>query len=604
MVNKPEIQGDFNSKRWLKSYPKDVDYNAPLPAKSVGQVLDESVAKFGERTFLNFMEKKFNFMGKKYTYKEFGKMVDRAAAGMQANGIKKGSKVGLFLPNSPYFVINYYAALKIGATVVNLNPLTPEQDLIELSKDADIDMMVTLDVKALYPVLKKVQDDANIKKIVVCDLSDTLATPKKYMYRLMNRFNALSGKSKRPKIKFDGKTMSFRKLLSYGKKPTPVDIDPINDVAVYQYTGGTTGLPKAAMLTHANLTVNTEQTRLWFADMDKDGEKFFAILPFFHVFSMTTQMNLSMATGSELTMLLLEKPDLDQIAKAMEKEKPTVFAGVPDLWKNLIEHAKKNDINLSSLKMCLSGGAALPVAVKKAAEDYTGCTLVEGYGLSETSPVVSANPINGENKPGSIGLMFPGTEIELRDLNDPTKTVPLGQKGEIWLRGPQVMKGYFNNAEATADTMDKNGWLRTGDVATMDEEGYVFIVDRIKDMILSHTGNNVYPSKIEKALRQHENIDEVLVLGIPDGGKGEKIKAYITLKKGAEEFDRPTIKEFLKDKLKPYEVPKELEFRAELPKTQIGKPDRKELKRQELEKLKANDNNGNEGVRKTIQPRP
>ena len=607
----------FNSKLWLRSYPSDVDYNASLPARSVGDLFDESVKKYGDRTFLNFMEKKFNFMGKKYTYKEIGKLVDRAAAGMQAQGIKKGSKVGLCLPNSPYYVINYYAAMKIGATIVNLNPLTAEEELIELSKDAEIDMMVTMDVKALYPKIKKIQKQANIKQIVACDLSDTLPTPKKYMYRLINRFNALSGKSKRPKMKYDGKTISFRKLTSHGKKPTPVEIDPVNDVAVYQYTGGTTGLPKAAMLTHANLTVNTQQTRLWFSEMNQDGEKFFAILPFFHVFSMTTQMNLSMASGSELCMLLMEPPNPNAtpeeklktmyhpIAKAMEKEKPSVFAGVPDLWKTLIEYAKKKDIDLSSLKMCLSGGASLPVEIKKSAEDYTGCTLVEGYGLSETSPVVAANPINGENKPGSIGLMFPGTEIELRDLEDPTKTVPLGQKGEIWLRGPQVMKGYFNNPEATAETMDKNGWLRTGDVATMDEDGYVFIVDRIKDMILSHTGNNVYPSKIEKALRQHPDVNEVLVLGIPDGSKGETIKAFIVLNEGAKEFDRPAMKEFLKNKLKPYEIPKQVNFRDELPKTQIGKPDRKELKRQELEKLAVNENKkDNDGMKKVNQPRP
>ena len=592
------LKPDFNAQQsWLNNYPKDVDYHAALPARAIGEIFDETVQKHGNRVFLNFIEKTMNYSGKKYTYKEIGKLVNSVAAGMQAQGIKKGSKVGLCLPNSPYYVIHYYAALKVGATVVNLNPLTPEQELIELSKDADIDMMVTLDVKTLYNKIHKIQKQANIKKIVVCDLADTLPGIKKHLYNAMNTFNSITGKGRRARIKYSNKVISHKSLLKGAKKPKPVKIDPLHDVAVYQYTSGTTGLPKAAMLTHANLASNTEQTRLWFSNLNKDGEKIFAILPFFHVFSMTTQLNLSMATGSELMMLLLEKKDLKQIADVIQKEKPTVFAAVPDLWKTLVEYAKENNIDFSSLNVCISGGAALPTSIKKEAEAYIGSNLIEGYGLSETSPVVAANPINSINKPGSIGMMFPGTEIELRDIDDPTKPVPPGQKGEIWLRGPQVMKGYFNNPKSTQETIDENGWLRTGDVATMDEDGYIFIVDRIKDMILSHTGNNVYPSKIEKALYQHPDINECLVLGIPDGNKGETIKAFMVLEKDAKTFDRAALKEFLKDKLKPYEIPKELEFKSELPKTQLGKPDRKALKKQELEKQTSapatNDNNQN-----------
>jgi len=384
--------------------------------------------------------------------------------------------------------------------------------------------------------------------------------------------------------------MSFKSLLKHGKKPTSVAIDPLNDVAVYQYTGGTTGLPKAAMLTHANLTVNTEQNRLWFGGTKKDGDKMFAFLPFFHVFSMTTQLNLSMATGSELTILLMTPAELqakkhfEYIAEIINNKKPTVFAATPQVWKDTVELAKKRKLDLSSLKICLSGGAALPAAIKTLTEDYVGQPLIEGYGLSETSPVASANPVGQKTKAGSIGLTFPGTEIELRDLDDPSKTVPLGQKGEIWIKGPQVMKGYFNNPKATKESLDKDGWFRTGDVATMDEDGYVFIVDRIKDMILSNTGNNVYPSKIEKALSTHPDIDESLVIGVPDAGRGETIKAFIVLKKGATEFDRDALKSFLKSRLKPYEIPKMLEFRDELPKTMIGKPDRKALRAEETAK--------------------
>ena len=400
------------------------------------------------------------------------------------------------------------------------------------------------------------------------------------MSRKLGGPKKLSALEKLTSPKFKNGTIKLKKLQKKTKHVLkPATVNPDTDIALFQYTGGTTGLPKAAMLTHTNISVNVEQLRQWFTTMKPDGEKMMAVLPFFHVFAMTAEMNLAMACGHEL--ILMAEPNLPEMLKLIEKEKATLFAGVPKLYQEIIKANKDGQYDLSSLTTCIAGGAALDATVKDEFEKLFGCKLVEGYGLSETSPLVSANPMTGLNKTGSIGLVVPGTEIKLRDLDDPSKTVAQGEKGEICIRGPQVMKGYHNNAEATAESIDKDGWFATGDVGVMDENGYVSIVDRIKDMILTNNGLNVYPGKVEKALMQHPDILEVIVLGIKNDKNGQDIKAFMVLKPDSKEFDRPALKEFLKDKLSPYEMPRLLEFRDDLPKTMIGKPDKKALRAEE-----------------------
>ena len=573
---------DFNSFPWLKSYPAGVDWNAKLQARPMGQVFDDAVARFSDRPFINFL-------GKSYTFKQAGKMIDRLAAGMQADGIKKGSKVGIALPNTPYYVFAYFAAMKLGATVVNLNPMYAEQEMIDLCRDAQVDMMFTIDVRNLYPTIEKIRERAGIEKVVVCPLADALPAAKKYALKAFNpvarRIRKLGGPEmsveKLAPVKFNKNTVRFKDMLGNARDLAPARINPDSDVAVYQYTGGTTGLPKAAMLTHANLSINAEQLRLWFTTM-KEGEKLLAVLPFFHVFAMTTEMNLAVANGHELVMM--PQPDMQEMLKLIEKEKITIFAGVPKLYQEINKLNKDGRYDLSSLTTCIAGGAALDLSVKEEFEKLAGCTLVEGYGLSETSPLVSANPLTGRNIAGTIGLAVPGTEIKLRDLKDPLKTVKQGQKGEICIRGPQVMKGYLNNPMATSEVLDRDGWFATGDVGIMDKDGYVKIVDRIKDMILTNNGLNVYPGKVEKALMQHPNVSEVIVLGIDNNSNGQDIKAFIVLKDPKQPFDRTELKEFLKDKLTAYEMPRLLDFRDSLPKTMIGKPDKKALRAEELAK--------------------
>lgn len=590
-----------SSKPWLTDYPVDVDWDQEIKAKPMTALFDDAVKEHGDKTFISFM-------GKKYTYKDMDKMIDKAAKGFQDMGIKKGSKVALCLPNSPFYVASYYGALKAGATVVNMNPLYAEKELSHLVKDSEAEALVTLDMESIYPKLGKLMGgDNKLKKIVTCDLSEALPFPKNKLFNALNWVNKTFRSSKlKPedkkysaKLPKDSTHTTFGKLLKNDGKPAPVTIDPENDIAVLQYTGGTTGLPKGAMLTHANLYTNTMQTKAWF-DMGMDGEdksapkgrdQVLAVLPFFHVFAMTAEMNLSIAIGGELNM----KPSFDvkDTLKTITKDKPTIFAGVPAIYKALLEETKasggKHD--LSSLKYCISGGAPLSDDLKKEFEGQTGCVMFEGYGLSETSPVVTANPLKGKKKKNSIGLPVPKTEVRIRDPEFPEKDLPINVNGEICLRGPQIMKGYWNRPDATKETIDKDGFLHTGDIGYMDEDGFVFIVDRIKDMIITN-GYNVYPRNVEDALAEHPEISECIVAGLPDDQRGEIVKAYIVMKDGCAEPTAADMKAFLKDKLSPIEMPKQLEFRDELPKTLIGKPDRKALVEEEKQKREAasNDN--------------
>ena len=559
------------SYQWLRKYPKDVDWFQQFRPIPMGQLLDSAVAAHGSRTCTNFL-------GKKTTYAEIGRLVDRTAAGLQKLGVKRGTKVGLFLPNCPTFIIYYFATLKAGGTVVNYNPLYTPDELTFQVKDSETELMVTLDLKLLFDKVEGLMKAGTLKRAIVASFPALLPPAKSVLFKLF----------KGKELAHPAKSPVGARIILDADVPENADrfqrpaIDSVNDVAVLQYTGGTTGTPKGAMLTHANISVNCQQGAAWATNLRSGQERTLAALPFFHVFAMTAVMNFALQEGAEI--VIMPRFVLADAMKLIDKTKPTVMPGVPTMFIAMLSHPKLKTFDLSSLKYCVSGGAPLPVDVKERFEKVTGCKVVEGYGLSEASPSVTCNPVEGPVKSGSIGQPLPGTIVSLRDLADPAKEVPLGEKGEICVKGPQVMKGYWKRPEETANQF-VGDFLRTGDVGVMDDEGFIFIVDRIKDLIIS-SGYNVYPRRIEEAVYDHPAVEEVTVIGIKDQYRGEAPKAFIKLKTGmtATEAD---IRKHLESKLSKIEMPAQIEFRDALPKTMIGKLSKKELKAEEEARRKA-----------------
>lgn len=547
---------------WLQSYPADVDWYARIPVAPLWTLLDEAASRFGERPFLDFM-------GHRQTYGEVARLVERAAKGLQLAGLRKGDRVGLFLPNCPYFVIFYFAVLKAGGVVVNFNPLYAEREIEHQIADSGTSLMVTLDLRALYGKLGPMLGRGALKRLVVCRMADILPFPKNWLFPLVKRRELAA-------IPADDRHLYFSRLIANDGRPERVAVDPEADVAVLQYTGGTTGVPKGAMLTHANLFANTVQCSLWFPGARPGVERMLGVLPFFHVFAMTVVMNLSIRFGAEI--ILVPRFDLDQVMALIDRKKPTLFPAVPTIYTAINHHKQRDTYDLSSIRYCLSGGAPLPAEVKETFERVTGCTLVEGYGLTESSPVATGNPLSGLNKAGSIGLPLPGTVIEIVSLEEPRRPLPPGEKGEVCIRGPQVMKGYWNRPAESGDVL-ADGRLHTGDVGIMDENGYVTIVDRIKDMILC-SGFNVYPRNVEEAIYLHPAVAECVVAGLPDEYRGQTVKAYVKLADG-HSLTKEELVAFLKDKLSAIEMPKHLEIRDSLPKTMIGKLSRKALLEEE-----------------------
>lgn len=556
---------------WLKSYPAEVNWHTNFPTGPLNDVLDRSVSRFPDRPLTNFL-------GKVMTFKDIGEMVDRVAAGLQTIGVKKGTKVGLFLPNSPTFIIYYYAILKAGGTVVNFNPLYTIEELSYQVDDSETEIMVTLDLKILYEKVETLLQSGVLKRAIVGSFPALLPSVKSVLFKLAKgkELARIAASPVKDKVVLEAD------LLAEAHPFTPVSIDPLNDIAVLQYTGGTTGKPKGAMLTHNNLNVNVQQVGSWAPELRDGAERVFGVLPFFHVFAMTVVMNFGVYKGSEI--VIMPRFVLDDALKLLHKTRPTVMPGVPTLYNAMMNHPKLKSYDLSSLKFCLSGGAPLPLEVKQGFEKLTGCKLVEGYGLSETSPVATCNPISGKVKEGFIGIPMPATIVSLRSLEDPNEEVPQGERGEICIKGPQVMAGYWKREEATKEQFIGD-FLRTGDVAVMDEDGWFAIVDRTKDLIIC-SGYNVYPRHVEEAIYKFPAVEEVTVIGIPDEYRGEAPKAFIKLRAG-HTATSDDVMAFLKDKLSKIELPSEIEFRDELPKTMIGKLSKKELKEEEAQKRKA-----------------
>ena len=554
---------------WLDTYPKHVDWDQKFTAKPLYALVEDSAQKFPDCIA-------YDFMGKLLNYRDFLDQVNRMARGLQKLGVGKGTHVGIFLPNCPQFAIAYFGILKAGATVVNYSPLYSENELIAQVEDSETDVMITMDLNELYNTIHEVAKKSRLKHLVVEKYSNALPFPKNILFKLLKgRYVA--------DVVEDQYHVDYQQLLNNDGQPAPVEIDVNVDVAVIQFTGGTTGIPKGAMLTHANIYINVLQLDAWAIDLVPGKEVIIGSLPFFHVFAMTVVMDLSIYVGAKV--VIQPKFVLDSAIKLMKREKPTLFAGVPTMYTAILNHNSAPDVGMDNVKMCMSGGAPLPVELGVAFNKKIGVSISEGYGLTETSPVCVSNPYDRESRKGSIGLPIPDTEVVIVDREDPTKVMPLGENGEICIRGPQVMKGYWNRPDATADVIT-DGMLRTGDVGYMDEEGFTYIIDRDKDLILVG-GFNVYPRVVEEAIYEHPAVHEVTVIGIPDDYLGERPKAFVTLKNPDENIDEAELMAFIRNRIGKHERPKEIEFRAELPKTMIGKLSKKELVEEEKAKYEA-----------------
>ena len=536
----------------------DAAHSDGMTAMAVDQILTNTVARFGARPAMDFL-------GRRWSYAELGRLVDRAARGLQDIGVGPGVAVGLCLPNTPYYPIFYYATLRAGGTVVNFNPLHVERELAQQIADSGTRIMVVLDLEAVYRRTANIAASAGLDRIIVCPMADILPPAKSLLFKLLKRRD-------RARITYDAKHLRYAAIITNRAPPTPVAIDPADSIAVLQYTGGTTGLPKGAMLTHANLTYNCQQVQAHWSGARPGQERSLAVLPFFHVFAMTAVLNYSVSIGAEIVML--PRFDLKQALAAIAARRITIFHAVPTIYTAINAAAAAAKPALQSISFSVSGGAPLPQDVRTRFIELTGCALVEGYGLTEASPVVACNPPGGLVKGGSVGVPMAGTAIEIRDPDNPDHLLAPGERGEVCVRGPQVMAGYWRQPAETAAVFFA-GALRTGDIGYLDEDGYLFLVDRIKDVILCG-GYNVYPRILEEALYEHPAVLEATVIGVPDAYRGQAPKAFVVLRPG-HAATGDALRAFLTDYVSKIEMPKCVEIRASLPKTMIGKLSKKEL---------------------------
>ncbi len=560
----------MTDKIWLKHYSEKVRPSLSYPEKSLGELFLESAERYKDRIAVHFM-------GKQLTYGQLKDEVFKFSNALSQLGVKPRDRVSLMLANTPQSIIAYYAVLLLGGIVVQTNPMYTERELEHQLNDAGAETILALDL--VYPRVSKVQGRTPLKRVIYTSIRDYLPFPKNLLYPLKQKKDGMWHD-----IPYGDGVYAYSQLMkaASARRPDPVPINPKEDLALLQYTGGTTGLPKGVMLTHYNLVVNTLQCIEW-QEKDPDGEqeRVLGVLPFFHVYGMTVVMNLSIATGA--MMILLPRFDVKEVLETIQKLKPTQFPGAPTMYIGLLNHPEVDRYDLSSVSICLSGSAPLAPEVQKQFEKLTsGGRLVEGYGLTEASPVTHSNPIYGLRKVGSIGVPWPDTDARIVD--EEGNDVPVGEVGELIIRGPQVMKGYWNRPEETANTL-RDGWLYTGDMAKMDEDGYFYIVDRKKDMIIAG-GFNIYPREVEDVLFEHPAVKEAAVVGVPDPYRGETVKAFIVLKDG-HTVTEAELDKFCRENLAAYKVPRIYEFRTELPKTMVGKVLRRQLQEEERAKAQA-----------------
>ena len=556
----------YQDKPWLASYEKGTPEKIEYEEKCLPEYLERTVSEFPDKMALLFQ-------GYKITYRELNDMVNRFATCLNDFGIKKGDSVAILLPNLIPCVVCYYAILKIGAIAVMNNPLYSDRELEHQFNDSNSKMLITLDL--LGNRMIDLRPKTKIKQIIYTSIGDYLPFPKNILFPLVAKKKKLAAS-----VKSADELYKWKDIIA-STSPNPPDVKlSFDDVAMYQYTGGTTGVSKGVMLTHSNLSKNVQQSVAWFSKFKKGEEIMLGALPFFHVFGLTCAMNNAILMG--WGHILVPKPQPEPLLEAIGKFKPTFAPLVPTMYIGMLNHPEINKIDMTSIKGCFSGSAPLPVEVIKDFEEITGAVIVEGFGLTETSPVTHINPFaGGKRKVGSIGIPISDTECRIVDLNDGKTDVPVGETGELLIKGPQIMKGYWNKPEETAETL-KDGWLHTGDIAKMDEEGYFYIVDRIKDMIIS-SGYNVFPRDIDEVFYEHPKVVEACSIGIPHPTRGEAIKVFVVLKEG-ETATQEELIEYCKDKLATYKLPAEIEFKKELPKTNVGKILRKDLRAEEMAK--------------------
>jgi len=550
---------------WTRNYPAGMAWDAELPLRPVPALLHDAVARWPDKPALEFM-------GQVINYREFGRLVERLAAGLQQQGVGPGVHVGLYLPNTPHYAIAFFAVLEAGGTAVNYSPLDAERVLAHKVEDSRTDILFTLDLVSLYPQMGRLLGSTRLKKLVVGSLGDFGAAPEATLAHLRKAGQIAE-------VPVDERHVGFMQLLDTAAPLQRHAIAHLKDaIAVLQYTGGTTGLPKGAMLTHANLSaaaaqffVTTQGTPPLLAEGE---ERMLVVLPLFHIYALSVCLLLGVRLGAHL--LLHTRFDLDAVINDLQAKRITMFPGVPTMYTAIAQHPKAAQMDLRSLKHCGSGGAPLPAEVAQRFFALTGCTLNEGWGMTETSPTGTFTPVHGLRKPGSCGLPIPGVTLSVRALGDTEREVPAGEPGELCISGPNVMKGYWNAPEANAAAFTADGLFRSGDIARMDEDGCFYIVDRTKDMLLCG-GYNVYPRILEEAIYEHPSVLEACVIGIPDEYRGQSPKAFVALKPGAAPFTLDELKTFLGSRLGKHEMVQALEIRDALPKTPVGKLSKKEL---------------------------
>jgi long-chain acyl-CoA synthetase len=568
-------------KPWLSHYEDGVPAQVEIPDYPVTQNLIKAAEEYPNSPALifgNVVEPLGNMlMDTTMSYRELLESVRRFAAALQEFGVEKGDRVAVHLPNCPQFIIAYYAVLMIGGVVVPCNPQYVGREIGHQLNDSNAETIITLSLT--YPIVKEIRDETPLKQVIVANIKEYFPGLLKLLFTLVTEkkeghYQDLSG---------DPATYWFKDVIgSAPAAPREVDID-MEDTAVLMYTGGTTGVPKAAQLTQRNVQANAVQIRAWLPRMKRGGDSILTSLPLFNCYGMTTCMNLAVLSAS--SMILIPNPRvMPHILKSINKHHPTLYPGVPALYVAINNYPDLESFDVSSIRACISGAAPLPVEVQQKFQELTGARLVEGYGLSEATPVTHANPIFGDNRIGTIGLPFPSTDAKIVDAETGERDLEPGEVGELVVRGPQVMKGYWRMPTETSNTL-REGWLHTGDLATCDEDGYFQIVDRKKDMILGAGGYNIYPREVEEVLYEHPAVKECAVVGVPISvEKGERVKAFVVLREGETATEEEII-EFCRENLAPYKVPKFVEFRDELPMTMVGKVLRRVLLEEEKKKL-------------------
>ena len=545
-----------------KNWPEWVPHSINYPEIPLHQILDESAKKYPDNIAIIFQDKKIS-------YRELSKEVNSFATGLQKNGLAKNNRVAIYLPNIPQFIISYYGALKAGAIVTSICPLFKERELKHQLVDSGSDTLIILDL--FYPLFEKIKSETHVKRVIVTSIKD-------YLPPLTRIIGSFLGKIQSYDVSNETNVLFFKELTSSSPEPIEIEFDPVKDLALLQYTGGTTGLPKGAMLTHYNLVSNAYMCNAWYGG-EEGKETYLNVIPFYHIFGMTATLNNAVASAS--SMILIPRFDVVEVLKSIEKYKATVFSGVTTLYNALLNHPDIRKYDLTSLNFCICGASSIPPEIQRQFMELTGSTLVEGYGLTEASPVTHANPMDPTFetvKVGSIGFSWPDTEAK---IVDPVSRIelPNGEVGELVIKGPQVMRGYCNMPEETLNVL-RDGWLYTGDIARKDGEGYFFLVDRAKDLI-KYKGHSVYPREIEDVIYEHPAVKLCAVVGVPDEVSGGIPKAFIVLKNDVEVSEDEII-QFVKDRVAAFKRIRKVEFRKKLPMSPVMKILKRELRNEAL----------------------